>query len=383
MFRLPNEPSLEQLSDLIGSIYDCALDPGLWSDTLQRMSEQYDFCNSGIGIQEMPSGRPLLVTMTGTEEPYASALYGFGSEIVEVFGGLQKMQTQPMDEPMVFSRDGPPPNWATSRYNLEWIEPQGIIDALALILARDSQTYSSLSFGRHVSAGKVGDLEVDTFRFLVPHLQRAVRISRILDIQTVAASSFAATLDALASAVLLVGSDMRIVHANQTAERILAEGQPLFERGGLLSVRDEAAGAALAMAVRDSHLNEAIFGRRGLGIPLRDARGKPMVLHVLPLQHTDMRSGLKANATAAIFVAAASAPLPAANDAVAVLFDLTPAETRVFGRMAEGASISETAKALGVSPSTVKTHLLRLFAKTGTRRQAELVKLGASLALTA
>jgi DNA-binding CsgD family transcriptional regulator len=30
---------------------------------------------------------------------------------------------------------------------------------------------------------------------------------------------------------------------------------------------------------------------------------------------------------------------------------------------------------MGISPSTVKTHLRRLFAKTGTDRQADLVKL--------
>jgi DNA-binding CsgD family transcriptional regulator len=42
---------------------------------------------------------------------------------------------------------------------------------------------------------------------------------------------------------------------------------------------------------------------------------------------------------------------------------------------------SQIAKMLGVEIGTVKTHLLRVFAKTGTRRQADLVRLGASLAL--
>jgi len=37
--------------------------------------------------------------------------------------------------------------------------------------------------------------------------------------------------------------------------------------------------------------------------------------------------------------------------------------------------VGRVAEAMGVAPSTVKTHLRRLFVKTGTDRQADLVKL--------
>jgi DNA-binding CsgD family transcriptional regulator len=42
--------------------------------------------------------------------------------------------------------------------------------------------------------------------------------------------------------------------------------------------------------------------------------------------------------------------------------------------------VPEVAEAMGISGSTVKTHLRRLFAKTGTDRQADLVKLVAAYA---
>ena len=42
---------------------------------------------------------------------------------------------------------------------------------------------------------------------------------------------------------------------------------------------------------------------------------------------------------------------------------------------------AEIANALGIEGSTVKTHLLHIFAKTGTHRQVDLVKLAASMAL--
>jgi DNA-binding CsgD family transcriptional regulator len=63
----------------------------------------------------------------------------------------------------------------------------------------------------------------------------------------------------------------------------------------------------------------------------------------------------------------------------AALFGLTPTEARVFDHLAAGHSVAQTAAALRVKDSTVKTHLLRVYDKTGVRRQAELVRLAASL----
>ena len=90
-----------------------------------------------------------------------------------------------------------------------------------------------------------------------------------------------------------------------------------------------------------------------------------------------------ANAAAAIFVAPAAAPAPAPSDALSALFDLTAAEARVFSKIAAGKTLAEAAGDLGVEASTAKTHLLRVFNKTGTHRQAELVKLAASLSMPA
>ncbi|HEU0202427.1 MAG TPA: LuxR C-terminal-related transcriptional regulator [Burkholderiaceae bacterium] len=57
------------------------------------------------------------------------------------------------------------------------------------------------------------------------------------------------------------------------------------------------------------------------------------------------------------------------------LFDLTPAERRVFGLLLADRSPREIAGELRIAVTTVRTHLQSLFAKTGTRRQSELVAL--------
>src|SRR4051812_26093404 len=62
-------------------------------------------------------------------------------------------------------------------------------------------------------------------------------------------------------------------------------------------------------------------------------------------------------------------------EAIALLYGLTTAERNVLEHIAESHSPQETADHLGVSVNTVKTHLQKIFAKTGTARQADLVRL--------
>ena len=61
------------------------------------------------------------------------------------------------------------------------------------------------------------------------------------------------------------------------------------------------------------------------------------------------------------------------------LFGLTAAEARVACMIAEGGSIAEISDRLSVSELTARTHLKRIFGKTGTKRQSALVRLVLSM----
>ena len=56
-------------------------------------------------------------------------------------------------------------------------------------------------------------------------------------------------------------------------------------------------------------------------------------------------------------------------------YGLTTAEAGVVIEVIPGGGREDIARRLGVSVATVRTHLIRIFAKTGVRRQAELVRL--------
>jgi DNA-binding CsgD family transcriptional regulator len=111
-------------------------------------------------------------------------------------------------------------------------------------------------------------------------------------------------------------------------------------------------------------------------VPLEALDDERYVAHVLPLTFGARRkAGVCYGAVAAMFVRKAALDLPSPPVAIAQQFQLTPAELRVLFSIVEIGGVSEVADVLGISEATVRTHLHRLFEKTGTGRQADPVKL--------
>jgi DNA-binding CsgD family transcriptional regulator len=79
-----------------------------------------------------------------------------------------------------------------------------------------------------------------------------------------------------------------------------------------------------------------------------------------------------------VFVRKAAIEAPLAPEIIANHYRLTPTELRVLLTIVDIGGVRETSEALGIGESTVKTHLHRVFGKTGASRQADLVKLVAS-----
>jgi DNA-binding CsgD family transcriptional regulator len=123
-------------------------------------------------------------------------------------------------------------------------------------------------------------------------------------------------------------------------------------------------------------IGDVALGVRGVAVPLNSNNGERWVAHVLPLTTGARRkAGAAYAAVAAVFVRKAVLDLPSPLETLSKLYSLTPAEMRVLMMIVQVGGVPEVAPVLGISETTVKTHLQHIFAKTGTSRQADLVKL--------
>jgi DNA-binding CsgD family transcriptional regulator len=161
---------------------------------------------------------------------------------------------------------------------------------------------------------------------------------------------------------------------------MLQNGSAVQGIGGILKAKSPAAAQELRKAISLAARDEAKLGKTGLAIPLTGPEAPPLVAHVLPMNGSELRTRLQPEAAVAVFIGAS----------MTTALDLTPAETKEYLRRRFGLTLAEAnvalevlngdgrgavAARLGISMTTVRTHLSSIFEKTGVRRQAELVRL--------
>jgi DNA-binding CsgD family transcriptional regulator len=196
------------------------------------------------------------------------------------------------------------------------------------------------------------------------------------------AATFADVLDCLGAALYLVDPEARIVHANGSANAMLRRRAVLRATDGKLAACEPGATCLLRRSIAEAGRApaDAPSSANAVALPLRAPDGEHCVAHVLALGSRPQRRSGGGDAVAAVLVHKVALVLSPPPEAIARLYGLTPSEARVLFAVVEVGGVRETAEALGIAEATVKTHLHRLYGKTGAARQADLVKLVAGFA---
>jgi DNA-binding CsgD family transcriptional regulator len=367
---------MERHSALIGDIYDAALAPAQWPQVLGQVRDFVKGCGASLfwkdavskggGVNYMDAGGgidPRYIQLW--EDKYAKLDPG---TTVQFFGEVGKPFTT-IDYLMY-------EEFLETRYYKEWVRPQRLVDSISTVLDKSGMNYSAVVVFRHERDGLADAAACGRAALIAPHLRRAVVIGRLLDARTAEAATLADTLDGLSASLLLVDQRGRIVHANARGHLMLTEGVPLRAPGAKLTCDHADADRALHDVFLAASSGDAAVGTRGVAVPLTARDGERYVAHVLPLTSgARRRAGTTYAAVAAVFVHKAALDTPSPPEVIARTFKLTPSELRVLLAIVEVGGVPEVAEALGVAETTVKFHLRRLFEKTGTHRQADLVKL--------
>jgi len=105
----------------------------------------------------------------------------------------------------------------------------------------------------------------------------------------------------------------------------------------------------------------------------RPSGSRPFEVLVSPLpSHSSLRKG---GAAAAVLITDPEEGVALDSRALRELFGLTPAEIRLCIALVKGKSVEEYAHEAAISSNTARTHVKRIYSKTGVRRQSELVRL--------
>jgi len=362
------------VSDLIGDIYDAALDPALWPLVLERIVQYFKAAAAVLYVQDIHLREGQFYFSYG-DDPYFTRLYlekyarinplaphFLVTNVGDVFRAGELIPYEELKETQFFK---------------EWLQPQQYTEFVATTLDKSATSVAFISVTRDITQGFMDDASVERMRVIAPHLRRAVMIGKIVDLRKVEAGNFESVVNGLLDAVLLVDARRRIVYANESATRMMSDAKIIRRgKGDVLQVNDTEANSKLRDALAGSERAEPEFEVGGTAISVRSTDGERYLAHVLPLTSGARRSsGAVRSAAAAVFIRKAPLDLPSPLETVAKLYRLTPAELRVLYAVMEAGGVSAISSMLGISEATVKTHIQHLFEKTGTRRQTDLVKL--------
>lgn len=365
--------SHRKLSELIGMIYDCAIEPDRWSPTLAAICQSIG-CGSGfILLVDLDKSHHKFAYSWGLSPDWQERYFAYSDKLTGFYSLAFSRQYRLDGEPLIMSRFIDLTGLNGKRIYEDLRRTLSITDVMQTVVLREARRIAILTASRHQSDGALMDQDAATMRMLAPHVRRAVKIIDILDVHKIEADTLAATLDNFVVGVVIVGERGRILHTNGAAQRMLSAREPIAAIDGILSARNAAANEELSVAIRYAREEEAQIGSSGLGVPLRC--DEPSVAHVLPLARGNVRTRLMPQATAAVFITRAERESSADIRALARNFDLTAAEIRLLEQLTRNATLADAARKLCISQETARTHLAHIFSKTGVSRQADLLTL--------
>ena len=357
---------------MIGDIYDAAVDQTLWIGALDKAA-QFVGAQAGVLLWQNPASISVeLIHAFGIEPHYLDLYLERYAKLDPTTALMFQLET---DDVASLTDLLPPSEFANSFFNREWLEPQGFVDLLQASLEKSPTDFVRLFFLRKREGGMVDGLMRERLRLIVPHIRRAVLVGQMVDRAAAEAATFGNALDGIGAGLFFVDAGGRIVHANTSGQDMLEQGVLARGSSGKLASYDTSSVQGLDEIFGIAESGDADEPRGG-AVPLTARDGEHYVAHVLPLTTGSRRqAGASSEAIAAVFVKKAALNMPSPLDIIAKFYKLTPTELRVLFAIVQVGGVPDVAQSMGISPSTVKTHLRRLFAKTGTDRQADLVKL--------
>ncbi|RJF90610.1 helix-turn-helix transcriptional regulator [Sphingomonas cavernae] len=350
---------------MIDAIYEASLHPEGWAGVVLALEEVLKGPTALVVQRERPVGA--IAAASAAEERHISSYldhYWSGDR------AMMRMRVAPVGEIL---RDSELVT-DSERGRLEFYSDYlGEIDAhrgiYASLLKCGEET---ITLGAHRRRCQ-DDFDQEDKRLLgrlLPHLSRSLQIHRRMEAAALQRHSSVQALDHAAIGLIIVSRDANVRYANRIAEDHL--------RGGGLGVSRNRLHASTPSATRDLHAAIAGAAIRPGGvaasvtIPVLDPSE---TIHIIaaPVQAESEIGSFTEPMAMLILGKPTGATIP--DDRLRKAYGLTAAEARLLSALVAGERLSAYAERTRISITTAKFHLSALFAKTGVRRQTDLIRL--------
>ncbi|WP_342239132.1 helix-turn-helix transcriptional regulator [Inquilinus sp. OTU3971] len=356
---------------LIDRIYAALVGEIGWDLFLREVATCLPNGKAVLFFHDIDSGGGAFSLNTGFS---ADAVAAYGSHFSRVNPWMRAAAQRPVGLAVRAEEMLPRPDLLRTEFYADYLQPYGLGTAVGVTVYKEERCNFMLS----VLGAEADDATVDSARALLgqlaPHLRRVFVYYRRSPQAGAVLQDGLSVLDLLGIGLILVAPDRRVRHCNQAAEVLIAAGGAVGQDGeGCLRFSSPEVTVALDRALGTIRLGLS----RGLldtQLLRRDGDRAPLRVRFVQLDPASVQVFFAGAAAMVLIEDPAISSAAARIESARAAYGLTAAELRVARRLIEGLTPTEIAAVDGVSPLTVRSQLKSIFAKTDTRRQAEVVR---------
>ena len=366
---------------ILASLYDAMLDETHWPETSALIDEACGATGNALMVGEGPKDaiRPLFVGLYYRGERRED----LEREYLDVY--------HPIDERVPRVRELPESRLVqvTDLYTAEELKISPTYNEMfprarhqnSLAVRLDGTDGSHITWGLNdpVTGDSWGSSEIAMVKALLPHIRQFVRVRQALGRAEARETSVTALLDNPRIGVLHLDRRGQIMAANDRARGILRQGSVLSDEDGVLRARERSDQLRLERLVGESLPGSGAIPVSGSMMLSRTSSLLPLVVHVKPVSAPKPDFGAR-HIAALVLIVEPGSTHRVDPDLVAAALGLTPTESRVAARLAEGKTVRDMAEATQHTKGSVYWHLNQIYQKLLISRQVDLVRLVLSVA---
>lgn len=363
------------VAELVGGIYEAALDPQLWRPLVERIETLYPELTIMMFSHESGGADELSVVLNYPEAALRDyAAYYFANSPYVDFVPRNQVGRPTRTETIISDAE----LFRTEHYN-EFMRPHRLGHyGCGMVLEREPAGWASLSFADRTDDVERRAHQMALLGLLAPHFARALKLRRAMIAARAPGTAQQAVFDGWTHAAFVLDGDGRVAIMNRRAEALVACGDGItINRAGQPRSFDDRSSRALETAVVHCRLRLADGALNGVVLPRRERA--PLHAMLWPLASV-AEFGLPTIPGQVLMIV--SDPEDTPPGAVAWIsrrFGLSPSEEKLADAVIAGVPLNDAAERLGIQLSTARTRLKAIQAKTGCHRQLDLVRLAMSV----
>jgi DNA-binding CsgD family transcriptional regulator len=366
-------PSVEQSQELLGAVYDAALDPQMWAQCLTELSATFGSSQSMILAIDRRASRSETLVTTGLD---LGVVAGWKNckEHVDVW--YQRVFEVPEHSSYLSTELVSQRELRRSGFHADILRVLDIEFSLGGLVANNDADQCYVGVYRSARDGVFSDEQRALYSRLLPHFHRALLINRRLTSGRPTDSTVRQALDRCPYGVVVLERSGHAVLLNLQAEAILRLCDGLTLRHGRLKLADWSAQLSCDRLVHEATSGPRIDGEVTSNV-MRAARPSGRRAYQLAIYSLSRNVDLDlpfGSGACLIFVFDPAAPRSLTLDGLVSLYGLTRAEARLCAVLFESEGLREAIAALRIKRNTAKTQMRSIFAKVGVSSQVQLMR---------